>query len=248
MRSVEFRSAYTDFSCLALSRVMTVSDIQREIERLPALLTVAPNANSSGEESAPAAPTLSPLQVAAKQGRLLLRLSAASEATEARLRDLAHQAQERDASLREAQEAAKAARDEAKREREARRDAEAETRKLALETIRFMDALEAARDAAASATPQTDFARELGIALQNGARRLAAAGITEVPTAGLMDGRLHSGVDTVPRHASETPGDENREDNENTRETPQYHIVGVVRRGWQRGPDILRRADVVTTE
>jgi len=224
---------------------MTVADIQREIERLPALLTAG--TSSDGDDAVTPSP-LSPLQVAAKQGRLLLRLSASSEATETRLRDLAIQAQERDALLHAAQEAAKAAREETKREQMARRAADADTRKMALEAVRLLDSLEAAHGAAL-AENQTDLARELGAALQNGARRLAAVGITEIPAAGLMDGTLHNGVDTVPRpNAAQEMSGEGSNESETTAETPQYHIVRVVRRGWQRGADILRRADVITTE
>jgi molecular chaperone GrpE (heat shock protein) len=74
-------------------------------------------------------------------------------------------------------------------------------------------------------------APEVESALRDGLRRLANLGISEIPTSGKFDGNLHEGVGTVPI----------------TDQTPAYNVVSVVRRGYQMGPDILRRAEVITT-
>jgi molecular chaperone GrpE (heat shock protein) len=110
---------------------------------------------------------------------------------------------------------------------EARRDAERRARQVALEAIHLMDALDWVQGAL---TARGDaLAREVALAQRDCLRRLAAVGVTEIPCDGLMDGRLHEGVDTADGSGK-----------------PQYHIISVVRRGYQCGPEVLRRAEVVT--
>jgi molecular chaperone GrpE (heat shock protein) len=189
---------------------MTLSDIQREIAALPKL-TAEVLPDGSGSEGGGEA--VSPLQIVSKQGRLILRLSAATEAMEARYRELSAQLDERD------QRIAKLG--------EAKRDAERRVRQVALEAIHLMDALDWVHGALAARSDA--LAHDVLLAQRDCARRLVAVGVTEIPCDGLMDGRLHEGVDTA-----EDTG------------KPRYYIVSVVRRGYQCGPDVLRRAEVIT--
>jgi molecular chaperone GrpE (heat shock protein) len=189
---------------------MTLSDIQREIAALPELTADALPAGSGTEGGGEAT---SPLQIVSKQGRLILRLSAATEAMEARYRELSGQLEERDRRLAESSEA--------------KREAERRARQMALEAIHLMDALDWVQGALVARGDA--LACDVLLAQRDCARRLAAVGVTEIPCDGLMDGRLHEGVDTA-----EDTG------------KPQYHIVSVVRRGYQCGPEVLRRAEVIT--
>jgi len=184
---------------------MTLSDIQREIAALPALTADAPEGDG--------AEAVSPLQIVSKQGRLILRLSAATEAMEARYRELSGQLDERDRRIADLGEA--------------KRDAERRARQVALEAIHLMDALDWIQGALMARGDA--LARDAALAQRDCLRRLAAVGVTEIPCDGLMDGRLHEGLDTVDGSGK-----------------PQYHIVSVVRRGYQCGPEVLRRAEVVT--
>jgi molecular chaperone GrpE (heat shock protein) len=193
---------------------VTLAEIRAEIERLP-----APGGDyaSATPASTAASPEASPLSVVSKQGRLILRLSASAETLEGRVRDLARQVEGQNAG-------ADALRTE-------KRQAETRARQMALEAVHLMDVLDRTREALTARGDET-MAAEMATALRDGARRLAAVGVTEIPCAGLLDGRLHEGEDTVP-----APHD-----------TPRYHIVSVVRRGWQCGADVLRRASVITAD
>jgi molecular chaperone GrpE (heat shock protein) len=188
---------------------MTLSDIQREIAALPELTVETPE----GDDQEDGSKTASPLQIVSKQGRLILRLSAATEAMEARYRELSGQLDERDRRIMELGEA--------------KRDAERRARQAVLEAIHLMDALDWIQEALAARGDA--LAREVALAQRDCARRLAAVGVTEIPCDGLMDGRLHEGVDT----AADTG-------------KPKYYIISVVRRGYQCGPEVLRRAGVIT--
>jgi molecular chaperone GrpE (heat shock protein) len=189
---------------------MTLSDLQREIAALPTLTLPDTEAKSKAEGEVSIA---SPLDIVARQGRLILRLTAATEAIEGRYRDIAAQMTERDAQI-EAQ-------------MEARKEADRRLRQMAAEVIHLMDALDWVHNTLEARGDS--LVREVASAQRDCLRRLAAVGITEIPTTGMADGRLHEGVDTAE-----------------TSETSQYHIVSVVRRGFQLGPEILRRAEVIT--
>lgn len=157
-----------------------------------------------------------PMEIVARHGRLLLRLSAATEGLEARYRELAELRRGDDALLEEAREEARQARQQARR--------------LALESVRLMDALDWVYDALSHRGDT--LAAQVASARRDCMRHLAAVGITEVPADGRMDGRLHEGLESVAGGS----------------EVPQYHIVSVVRRGYQLGSDVLRRTEVTTAE
>ena len=106
--------------------------------------------------------------------------------------------------------------------------AEREAEQIAQAAIHLMDALDWVHDALTE-KGQNNFSYEVEAARRDCLRRLAAVGVSEVPCVGQMDGRLHDGLDTV----ADAP-------------VPKYHIVQIVRRGFQRGTQILRRAGVVT--
>jgi molecular chaperone GrpE (heat shock protein) len=196
---------------------MTLDDIQREIAALPASLPAPPGA--LGEAEALKRPA-GPLQVVSKQGRLILRTAAAVEALETRTRELT--------------EEAKAQRRQAEETTDALRRSERHGRQIALEAIHLMDALDWVAGAIA-ARGDEKFAHEIVSAQRDCLRRLAAVGITEIPAprGSAMDGRLHEGLEALPAV------DENKD-------IPQYHIVSLVRRGYQSGTDVLRRAGVAT--
>jgi molecular chaperone GrpE (heat shock protein) len=192
---------------VAFSRAfMTLSELQREIAALPSLAVETAEGEAVPEET-------TPLQLVARQGRVILRLSAATESVEKRYHELAERLAERDGRIEELSAA--------------RREAEKRARQAALEAVHLMDALDWARDALEK--QGHPLAKELAAAQRDCLSRMAALGIRETPGEGLMDGRLHEGVDTVETDA-----------------VPRYHIVSVVRRGYQWGADVLRRAEVIT--
>ena len=157
-----------------------------------------------------------PLSVIARQGRLILRLTAAVEATEARLKTQ----EESRAEIMDAQTLAG--------------QAQEETRRVLRETaLPLMDALDFAATAATT-HGDTVLANAIAGARRDGLRRLAGVGIGEIPaTIGSpFDGRLHEAVESRPA----PPGSP----------IPQYAILAVVRPGYQRGTDILRRTTVIT--
>lgn len=191
---------------------LTLSDIQREIAALPPTLSV--EGVEAAEANAPAGNAA--LQIVARQGRLILKLSAAAESLEARYHALAEQTQAQNERVNALSEEA--------------RQAQKRTRQVSLEAIRLMDALDWVGEAL-EARGQDALLSPLRSAQRDCLRRLASAGITEIPCAGQLDGHLHEAVGTG-KAADE--------------DTPRYHIVSVVQRGYQCGPDILRRAKVVT--
>lgn len=193
---------------------MTLEDIQREIAALPATLPAV--SERDGDAVSPSGP----LQVVSKQGRLILRLSAALEGLEARVRDLTEEARTR---RREAEETS-----------DTLRAAERRLRQTALECVHLMDALDWIFEAT-RARGDERLAGQIVSAQRDCLRRLAAVGITEIPASrgAVMDGRLHEGLEAVP--AAPENGD-----------VPRYHIVELVRRGYQCGTDVLRRAEVKT--
>jgi molecular chaperone GrpE (heat shock protein) len=154
----------------------------------------------------------------ARQGRTILRLSAAvenltgqSQSLERWVRDTFTLTRARERELEDALEAARQ-----------------ETRLIALEAVRVLDALEWACDAARARSDDEALMR-FEAARLDCVRRLSAAGVTEVPAEGEFDGRLHESLGA-----------------RKTKSVPQYHILNVTRRGWQRGGEILRRAQVET--
>jgi molecular chaperone GrpE (heat shock protein) len=220
---------------------MTLDELQREIAALPAW-------NRDEEAGVSSSPATTPLQIVSKQGRLLLRLSAATEAMEARSREMTEELTELRAR------ADQEARNQAAREATAlqkEREGERRTRQIALELIRLLDTLDWAcqtlgaangksatggtkRGAGNEATAERDMVQNVvqtGLegAKRDSLRRLAALGITEIGCDGPPDGRLHESVDTTESAT-----------------LPPYHIVSVVRRGYQWGSDVLRRAEVIT--
>ncbi len=196
--------------------MLTLEDIQREILALPPSLPLPFAAGGSEAVKPPE----SPLQIISKQGRLILRMTAAVEALESRTRELA------DDAKRQRQQAEDTA--------EALRLSQQHGRQMALEAIHLMDALDWVAESVA-ARGEERFAREVVSAQRDCLRRLAAVGVSEIPAArgAVMDGRLHEGLDSVPSEGEDA-------------EVPQYHILSLARRGYQSGPDVLRRAGVVT--
>jgi len=185
-----------------------LADLRREIDALPELRV----SGEGGDVATPPVP-VSPLQVISRQGRLILKLSATAESLDARYKELSERQRAQEARLEAAEEEARAAKRQA--------------RQAALEAVRLMDALDWVQEAlTARGLP---LAGDVASAQRDCLGRLAALGLTEVPANGLMDGRLHEGLEAVETDA-----------------VPQYHIVRVLRRGWQMGPDVLRRAGVVT--
>lgn len=184
------------------------------VDALPDLIVGEPTvADDDGDRPRPA--TLTPLDVASRQGRLFMRQSATLEAQAAQLTQLAERLQARDRNREEAQTL--------------QRQAEKRARETALTAIQMLDALEWAENALRE-NGQSDLAGAMASAQRDCSRRLAAVGVNEIPaTHGLMDGALHEGMDVV-----------------RTNDVPRYHIVRVVRRGFQMGTDILRRAGVTT--
>lgn len=203
--------------------MMTLADLQREVAALPTLQAPADAADQS---------TVEPLQVIARQGRLILKLAAAADATEARLRALGEETGAHLQILDARTEAVRRTLAERERVREELterlRGAEQRLRQTAQTALHLLDALTWAQEAA-GARGDESLAQDLESALRDCRRRLAALGITEIPADGPLDGRLHEGVDAVP--------DE---------QVPQYHILRLIRPGYQMGADILRRAQVVT--
>lgn len=198
---------------------MTLAEILREISALPATLPeVAEAAGGGGADAAPG--SSAPLQVISKQGRLILRLSASLEALEARYKELA--------------EEGKAWRTQAETAAEAARVSERRARQTALEAIHLMDALDWVSESV-RARGEEKFAEQIAAAQRDCLRRLAAVGVTEIPAprGSEMDGRLHEGLDAVTATGADS-------------DVPRYHILSLVRRGYQQGPDVLRRAGVIT--
>ena len=157
-------------------------------------------------------------EAVSRQGRTVLRLAAAVEgltgqsaALERWVRDTLTLARARERDLEDALNVSRG-----------------ETRLVALEAVRVLDALEWAC-AAARNRKDAEALERFEAARKDCVRRLSAVGIAEIPAEGELDGRLHEGVGT-----------------KRSRRVPQYHIASVVRRGWQRGGDVLRRAQVET--
>lgn len=223
---------------------MTITEIWREIQALPDL-TAVPKEGATTAAAAKETAAIAPLQLVVRQRQMLLRLATAAEALERRnqeLTDLARkreavftvQLQEKNQDLRnnEARLAQKTTELTAELN-EARRNGETQTRKIALEAIRLMDALDWVHEALSTrGDVVADLSRELASAQRDCLRRLASVGIEEIPAVGRIDVHLHEGMDVA---APDTAGG-----------VPQYHIVRVVRRGWRSGAEILRRASVVT--
>lgn len=179
-------------------------DIAKELASLPALSL------PTSEAGVPA----SPLGIVSKQGRLLLRLGAATEALDSRYSALADLSAAQETRLASAENA--------------RIDAEASARQTALVAIQIMDALDWIYDRLLS-LGLAEAAQEVEAARRDCLRRLAGVGISEIPAQDAFDGRLHEGLETAKAEGVSV-----------------YHIVRVARRGFQCGPDILRRAGVVT--
>jgi len=192
---------------------MTLEDIQREIAALP---TALPNSGDVAAEE----PGAGPLQIVSKQGRLILRLSAAMEGLDSRIKQLAEESKTADAR--------------AEATADSLRNCERRARQMALECVHLMDALDWVHEATV-VRGDGAMAAQIRSAQRDCLRRLAAVGITEIPAVrgGVMDGRLHEGLEAVPASAENA-------------DVPQYHILELVRRGYQSGTDVLRRADVKT--
>ncbi|MBC8137037.1 MAG: nucleotide exchange factor GrpE [Fibrella sp.] len=196
-----------------------MSDLPTDLQTLRERIAALPEklrVEGDDDNGTDVSKTDGPLHVIARQGRLILRLTAAVEATETRLKTQ----EEMGASLATAQTAAA--------------QAEEETRRVLRETaLPLMDALDFAATAA-STSGDAALANAIAGARRDGLRRLAGVGISEIPaTSGtLFDGRLHEAVESRPA----PPGSS----------IAQYAILAVVRPGYQRGTDILRRATVIT--
>jgi len=200
------------------SSASDLETIRRAIAALPERLSIV----GEEEEGANIPRTDGPLSVIARQGRLILRLTAATEAMEGRMKALVATQEQEQQALREAQEAT--------------RWAESSLRLIARDaTLPLMDALDWAQEAANARGDKT-LSDSLAAAVRDGLRRLAAVGITEIPApiGGTFDGRLHEAVEA----RQPTPGSG----------IARYAILFVVRRGYQRGTEILRRTTVITAD
>ncbi len=192
------------------------TELQRLRERIAALperLRVEGDAADSE-----AAKNDGPLAVIARQGRLILRLTAAVEATQAQLK-----AQD---DARQSVTAMESVAEEAREE----------TRRVLRETaIPLMDALDFAAEVAAT-RGDLGLATAIAGARRDGLRRFAGVGIAEIPaTVGMLfDGRLHEAIES----RAAPPGSH----------VSSYAILAVVRPGYQRGTQILRRTTVITAE
>ena len=195
----------------------TLAALSQKTAMLPRLAV----SESAGDMALPEA---SPLTIVAKQGRLLVRLSATVEALEARTGRFS-------ALLATGQEAREQLADQVcqlQQERDdLRRATDTRIRQLTTETIAFVDALEWA--ATALKAQESPLAGPMAAMVEDGVRRLTTLGISEIAATGAIDGRLHEGVDTIETEA-----------------VPPYHIVTTVRRGWQLGDTVLRRSVVIT--
>jgi molecular chaperone GrpE (heat shock protein) len=207
---------------------MTLDEIRSAIAALPSTLPPAEDRADATMDrpdggGAAAEPMVAdPLQVVSRQGRLILRLSAALEALEGRTRDLA--------------DGERALRADAERATEALHAAERRSRQLALEAVHLLDALDGTAETSL-ARGDARLAAQVTAAQRDCLRRLAALGISEIPAprGSAMDGRLHEGLEAVPATDASAEG------------VPRYHIVALLRRGYQWGADVLRRAGVATT-
>lgn len=194
-----------------------MSDLPNNLQALRERIAALPEKlRVEGDEGTEVSPGEGPLSVIARQGRLILRLTAAVEATEARLK----KQEETRTELTTAEALAV--------------QAQEETRRVLRETaLPLMDALDFAATAA-STHGDNALATAIAGARRDGLRRLAGVGISEIPaTVGSpFDGRLHEAVESRPAPPSSA--------------IPQYAILAVIRPGYQRGTDILRRTMVVT--
>lgn len=182
-------------------------DIQHELQLLPATLGAAP------PEDDPAKAGQAPLQILSKQGRMVMRLTASVDALTTRHDALAQQLTERNEEFERLEQRYDAAQRQAQQ--------------ASMAAIQILDALDWAHGAlSASNDPR---AKDLEAAQRDSLRRLAAAGINEIPCEGEIDGKLHEAMESVA-----------------TEDVSRYHIVRVIRRGFQSGTEILRRAGVVT--
>jgi len=155
--------------------LLDLQTIRERIAALPERLQV------EGEESTDSK-NEGPLAVIARQGRLILRLTAAVEAMESRVKDQ------------------EGARQEAVVARSAADDAGEETRRVLREVaLPLMDALDFAAETAAT-RGDAGLSDALAGARRDGLRRLATVGVARIPaTPGTpFDGRLHEAVETRP--------------------------------------------------
>lgn len=203
-----------------------MSDLQSDLENIRARIAALPErlrVEGEDDEPTPTDPTKDgPLAIIARQGRLILRLTAASEATDARLKSLSESYEAVNAHLQ-------AARDATER-------AEEETRRVLREAlIPLMDSIDFSALAAAK-RGDAKLAEAIAGARRDGLRRLATVGVSEIPAepGTMFDGRLHEAVEARPA-PPENP-------------VPRYAILSVVRPGFQRGTEVLRRTTVITAE
>ncbi|MBC8141975.1 MAG: nucleotide exchange factor GrpE [Armatimonadetes bacterium] len=159
---------------MSSSPAESLQSLREQIAALPARLQVA------GDEEGVSASD-APLAIIARQGRLILRLTAAVEGMEAKLRT-----QENTRSVADWETELAIAREEA-------------GRVLREAALPLMDALEFA---AQTAQEREDggLAAALSAARRDGLRRLAIFGVSEIPASvgTAFDGRLHEAVETRP--------------------------------------------------
>ncbi len=186
----------------------------------------APGATDDESEGVPTAdPTADLLAASSRQGRLLLRLVASTDTLMQKNDRLAERMDAWEVRARNILSTVE------KADRANQTASDEQLYRMAGEAIFFMDVLQNAYEAA-SASKNANLTRELASALKNGARRLASQGVCEIPCpiGEPPDGRLHESVDTAKAPVG----------------SARYGIVGIVRRGWQIGTHVLRRAQVVT--
>lgn len=200
---------------------MTLEEIRAEIERLPRTLNRVPDAVNETERPAP--------ETRKPASPVPTPLDVVSRQGRLLMR-LTASSESVEGRMRDLTRLAERQSAETEALRVERRKADERARQFAMETIRLIDTLD--RLQVALAAKSDPLAEEAASAQRDAARRLAALGVTEIPCSGIADGRLHESVDTSPA----PPG------------TPRYTILSAVRRGWQCGPDILRRACVITAD
>lgn len=155
--------------------VASLQSLREQIAALPARLQV------SGDEGAETVASDAPLAIIARQGRLILRLTAAVEGLESRLKS-----QEGTRSVADWESELAIAKEEA-------------GRVLREAVLPLMDALDFAAQTA-QAREDGGLSAALSAARRDGLRRLAVVGVSEIPaqTGTPFDGRLHEAVESRP--------------------------------------------------
>jgi hypothetical protein len=149
-------------------------DIQKEVARLPELVYAGAGETEAAEPS--------PMQMVSKLGRNIMRVSLSAEALDKRYTELSEQLKERDERIHALADGKQAA--------------EREARAAAMAAIHVMDALDWLSETATEHGDR-ELIRSVHAAQRDCLRKLAAAGLSEIPADGPFDGALHESIDTA---------------------------------------------------